>query len=661
MFLSTAKPLRFLAPVVLMGGSMLCYGQEVGIPLPDELFISENIPLQMRDYRPFNKLHVDRYAQPLDSMVNRLTLKFKDDFRFRLRGGVVSVEVNDRFSLPLPEGYEAAVNDAAVVDSLLVSHSLSIQPLFVDANGRSMEETNNLRRESGQRKAGISLADLNNYYTVLLPEEQKFEDVQNILNELNQIGAIEVAYVPPIESPDSVNTAMPGASGYTDPSITTQGSQGYLDNTNNGIHALDGWVWKGGRGENVIALGIDNNVNDDHIELFRPYSGYWDGIFWPAISDSEQSDHGSAIMGILASADDGVGTVGIVPNMPQWKFVSNRYCFGLCWNNTAAAINVASTYLDEGSIISISWGVAGPRVADPATDCSNSPDCNKLPAEWSSSTFSAIQTAVANGAIVVVSASNGYTDLDDPAYNDYWNMSVNDSGSIMVGAVEPYESAGKLPFSNYGSRVTSRGWGDKVATIGYNRLEDPVTGDVIYDAVPGAPWDEMYTSVFSGTSSAAPIVAGAAASVQSIATEMGWLPIAGLQMRALLANHGTPQTYDTSRNIGVMPDVDATASWLHGFLIDCDIGSNPQAQSGSFSLYNATVTNESSSTLPGWTAYIDFGAGVPSVQWSSNVTASTDGNFVVLEGTSPLAPFSSVTFSLGGQYSGPSSINLFCK
>jgi hypothetical protein len=97
-------------------------------------------------------------------------------------------------------------------------------------------------------------------------------------------------------------------------------------------------------------------------------------------------------------------------------------------------------------------------------------------------------------------------------------------------AREGFVDRARLDFSNYGSRVDVQGWGRRVATLDYGDLQSCSEKN-----------ERDYTDRFSGTSSASPVVAGAAVLVQGIARERG-APLAPLKLRELLAATGSPQT-----------------------------------------------------------------------------------------------------------------------
>jgi hypothetical protein len=64
-----------------------------------------------------------------------------------------------------------------------------------------------------------------------------------------------------------------------------------------------------------------------------------------------------------------------------------------------------------------------------------------------------------------------------------------------------------------------------------------------------------YTDEFSGTSSASPMVAGAAVILEGAARANGGAPLPPAVLRELLRATGTPQAGDTDRQIGPRPDL----------------------------------------------------------------------------------------------------------
>lgn len=91
-------------------------------------------------------------------------------------------------------------------------------------------------------------------------------------------------------------------------------------------------------------------------------------------------------------------------------------------------------------------------------------------------------------------------------------------------------------------RIDVYGWGENV---------DTTTAEQSRSAV------NLYTSSFSGTSSASPIIAGAATLVQSIAKENLGQPYRPSELRAILSNQstGTKSKDPYADKIGVLPDL----------------------------------------------------------------------------------------------------------
>ena len=90
-------------------------------------------------------------------------------------------------------------------------------------------------------------------------------------------------------------------------------------------------------------------------------------------------------------------------------------------------------------------------------------------------------------------------------------------------------------------------WGDSVATLGL------LSGGSGW-AINGADDRQWYTTTFGGTSSASPIVTGAAAVVQGFRKSNFLSPLTPLQMRDLLRGTGTAQATST-KGIGPLPNL----------------------------------------------------------------------------------------------------------
>jgi serine protease len=246
-------------------------------------------------------------------------------------------------------------------------------------------------------------------------------------------------------------------------------------------------------------------------------------------------NHGTAVLGEMIGTRDRKGVTGVAWGAEVGLAPANTLNRGY---NVANAILLAVADGSAGDVILIEQqqSVCGlPNFGPPEVDMA---------------VFTAIQTAVTNGFVVVETAGNGNVDLDQPSCGSTFDRTVRDSGAILVGAGLPPSSGAdrqRAGFSAYGSRVDVQGWGTSVTTTGYGGLYRN----------PDAPNDSnyWYTSLFNGTSSAAPMVAGAAANLQGIARQEFSAPLTSLQVRRLLTRTGSRQLGNTAEHIGPRPNL----------------------------------------------------------------------------------------------------------
>jgi len=196
--------------------------------------------------------------------------------------------------------------------------------------------------------------------------------------------------------------------------------------------------------------------------------------------------------------------------------------------------------------------------------------------EYATTNRAAIIAAIKKGIIVVEAAGNGGNNLDQSDYQgrfDRDSATYPDSGAIVVGAghapgnADPNKVArSRMSESNYGDRVDLQGWGESVVTTGYGDLFDG-----------GA--NRRYTDVFSGTSAASAMAAGAAASLQGAWLAANASPLSPACVRKMLVETGSPQVNDPlsmfAANIGPLPDLEAAlklsaqeVAYLCGFEIN---------------------------------------------------------------------------------------------
>ena len=391
------------------------------------------------------------------------------------------------------------------------------------------EELLAVEKAAGEKRSGKQLADLSLYYLLELRSKQNPEEVCNALNAL---AVVETAFPQALPAPPPA-TDTPEFSAL----------QGYKNQSAGGI-GLDIVAGLAGvDGTGITFADIEYDWVLDHEDLLLPESINTDPE--TTFNPYPPANHGTAVLGMLVGQDNGFGVTGIVPAASPLVFPTTTEKFKY---NPGRAINRAAAQLGQGDVmlLEIQTWVCGTG--------------DYGPAEWSPVVFDVVENATALGIVVVAPAGNGNVDLDQPACHGLFDRQLRDSGAIIVGAGTAGSNS-KTSFSSYGSRVDVQAWGDwSVATAGYGDLYDPLQGEL----------RRMYTHTFSGTSSASPIVAGAAIAVQGALRAAGdeWLDSYG--MRALLSTTGTPQSDGLHIGaIGPMPNVPAAlAQFFNWYSID---------------------------------------------------------------------------------------------
>jgi hypothetical protein len=461
-----------------------------------------------------------------------------------------------------PDGRVARGADASALNRELRNANVVLRPVF--------GERDRLRARAGTcvRGAPCHAPDLSTYYRIMPTTGVGFPEEPSTLNALlRTYDAVAAAYIrPPTVLPVLPSTVVPPhllpVAGSSGPTKDFSNLQGYLSPARTGgIDARFAWTMDGGSGEGVRVVDIERAWCMTHEDLDMAADDLMGGT---PTTDPEARNHGTAVIGILASTHDGSGVMGISPGADvKGMAVSADGVWDL-----AVAIRNAADRLSPGDIILIEQMAPGPNVSEDNDD----PQKGYIPVEWWPLEGAAIQYAASRGIIVVEPAGNGTEDLDDPVYErgaeafgPPWKnplrLGGRDTGAILVGAGAPPPGThgedfgvdcSRLPFSNWGSRVDVQGWGREVTTTG---------------GIGGGPdklrpdWDEnrWYTNRFSGTSSAAPIVAGALACVQGMLRAAGREPLTPTEARDLLRSTGSPQRSTPGRparqRIGPRPDL----------------------------------------------------------------------------------------------------------
>ncbi len=440
--------------------------------------------------------------------ISHVVVKFRDETQTRLRSGrLVSPSTSLEDVRQVLEPYTAG----------------RVERLFA---GWSEDRLNADRRRL-QAASGQELADLNTYYEIEISEPNK---AQALVNQLNALDVVEIAYVQPL--PEEAGDIYPPTPDY-------QEYQDYREAAPEGIDADYANTLAGGDGTGVKIVDIEINWQTTHEDLGKAVGN----VIGPYPGGGSTSDHGTAVIGQMIAGDNGYGVTGICPG-------ADIGMVSVAYQSTAQALYSAIDNLESGDLILIELHAPGPRY-----NFQSRPDqLGYVCMEYWQANYDAILYAWANGIVVVQAAGNGAEDFDDPLYESLFDTTYRNSHAIIVGAGYPPASGQdrqRQSFSNYGERVNMQGYGSGVYTCGYGNLFD---GD--------GDRNQYYTAFFSGTSSASPIVTGAAACLQGYHQETYGISMTSDMIRDALVATGSPQQGDSSEHIGPRPDLQAAIAQL---------------------------------------------------------------------------------------------------
>jgi acyl-CoA hydrolase len=461
-------------------------------------------------------------------------------------------------------GSVASVTDADTtsLDSLLSAHGAVMRPLF----GLSEDRLRAQRAAVAAASPGAAAGDggspdggaepvppLEVFYRVAADDDR----LEQLAAELLADDLVEAAYVkPPGEPPSTailgqalVNDMQPDFNDAPPATPDLVSRQGYLAVAPGGIDALFANTLPGGRGKGVRVIDCEWAWRFTHEDLLVNQGGVVAG------TSMGNTDHGTAVIGVISGDRNSVGVVGITPD--AWVAASS-----FSDQSSSQAIRAAADKLGAGDIILLEIHRPGPNTPNPAQG-----QLGFIAIEWWPDDFAAIRYAVQKGIIVVEAAGNGFQNLDDAVYDtrptgfpstwrNPFNLANPQSGAVVVGAGAPPPGThganwgpdrSRLDFSNHGRRVDVQGWGREVTTTGYGDLQG------------GANEDLWYTDRFSGTSSASPVVVGALAATQGVLRARGHRILNSDGARRLVRASGSPQQdapgRPASQRIGNRPDL----------------------------------------------------------------------------------------------------------
>ena len=443
---------------------------------------------------------------------NVIQVKFHDDSAMQAKAGKLVVNNKNK-------QHQSLIN--------ALNASQTWHPAFSKDVSTLNQWRNKAKNKAAKNNAKQSFADLTQYFYM---QTNKGVDTAKALAQLRQSTLVEGAY--PVAKP----VVPPLPPDYTDSS--TPGYQRYVRAAPDGIDVDYATQGVGGKGAGIDICDVEYGFNN-HIDLLsitkinEPYAFFNDSYY----------DHGTAVLGMLKSANNLWGTTGMVAE-------ANVYFSPVATTNIVPIVNIQDAIADcmsqinTGGIILIEQQMSGRNG-------------NYVPVEWDAAIYAIIQTASAMGYVVVEAAGNGGENLDhvfyqtaQPGHTPF--TAGNDSGAILVGAGASswkVASRSRLDFSTYGNTVDLQGWGQDIVTTGYGNFYDD-DGDLF-----------NYT-LFSGTSGASPMVTAAAAIIQANYIAKNGSPALPATIKQLLINTGAAQTNTNGENIGPLPDLKAAINSL---------------------------------------------------------------------------------------------------
>lgn len=414
--------------------------------------------------------------------------------------------------------------DATRVRAVIAQHGMAELEPLVGGNSADIRE----RRMAAEDRVKMNLPDMSLYFRTPINTPAQ---AQSAIRQLNALDEVEIAYYEP----------LPEVASFSEITTTPhwEDDENYIDIAPGGVDARAAWTLPGGDGTGIQIIDIEFGWQLTHEDLSKGATAVVIG------SISGDRNHGTAVLGEMVSDRNDFGMTGISYN-------ADIGVSSVLTQSMAGAMDQAVLHSEPGDLVLIELHTPGPRFNFQSREDQR----GYVPMEYFQGNFDAILNAYANGVIVCEAAGNGAEDLDDPIYTSFFDTTFRHSHAIMCGAGNPpvggnNNDRSKLDFSNWGERVNLQGYGVAVYTTGYA------------DLYSGGTEDSWYTSSFSGTSSASPIVTGAVACLSGIFKNMLGSTLDSDSALALLVPTGSPQQNPSLiRHIGPRPNLSAAIAPL---------------------------------------------------------------------------------------------------
>lgn len=340
-------------------------------------------------------------------------------------------------------------------------------------------------------------------------------------------------------------------------------NQTYIQ-ANPGVNMQHAWN-QGVFGQGIRVRDVEYGMSVTHEELTDPK--FSNQLPISSLVNLSWLDHGTATAGVVAAHNGTYGVTGMQHGISEFKVFPEYTTSGY---DRLFAINSAISASVAGDVILYEMQTGG------VNSTTNSP--NYVPAEYVNSIWDVTNAATSAGIHIVAAAGNGDQNLDHSSYLSYNNR--GDSGAFMVGAGTSTTAHSRLNFSTYGQRVNVQGWGVNVLTTGYGNY-----------ALLGNDPNQSYT-MFSGTSSATPVVASCVIALLSRAKQSNY-NLSPAEVRSILVSTGIPQGGNTAQKIGPLPNMMSALNYLDNFLL-----SNNKVDAIPMNVYPNPVKDELFITFP---------------------------------------------------------------
>ena len=388
------------------------------------------------------------------------------------------------------------------IRQIVDADELQVQPLFV-------QDVEWLEKRY-QRLRSKGVEDLRTY-AVITGDAQELDALAQILVGQQQVEHVYRAFLPqdpPMDIPPTTPDFRPEQLDHLSAPI--------------GFGFSDTVRWS--RGEGTRIVNIEYSYDPLHEDLQNaPVAHAWG---W---GPDRWHYHGNAVIGQLIATDNEYGVTGAIPEadvLVVAPYSEEDYY------NVAAAIVASLDFLVAGDVVLIEQQTS-------AFDA-------YCPIEYIPSVFDAIQWLVTEDINVVEPSANGAQDLDADRWNDWFNLTVQDSGAIMVGGSYGMGDLNWSGGSSYGSRIDVQGWFDRIVTTSAYEYADLFYPDDTRQA---------YTAYFGGTSGASPQIVSVISAFNSAILVQEGEPWGAQETRDLIRSTGRSQPLlDQIKWIGSQPD-----------------------------------------------------------------------------------------------------------